>query len=69
MFLEKVSYRYYFLLIDLLLVTYMFFNLGKKKLLWITIIAVLMAVLLPAFYIFYRWRRKLKEKGDRLSAF
>ncbi|KAH9763654.1 G-type lectin S-receptor-like serine/threonine-protein kinase [Citrus sinensis] len=35
---------------------------GKKKLLWITIIAVLMAVLLPAFYIFYRWRRKLRER-------
>ncbi|KAK0600246.1 hypothetical protein LWI29_012989 [Acer saccharum] len=36
---------------------------GEKKLIWVIAIVVVVAVLLPAYYIVYRWRRRLKEKA------
>ncbi|KAK3199319.1 hypothetical protein Dsin_022734 [Dipteronia sinensis] len=37
---------------------------GEKKLMWVIAIAVVVAVLLPASYIVYQWRRRLKEKEE-----
>ena len=42
------------------------FGVGKKKTLWIVVLIALPVVILPAFFIFYRRKRKLKEKGDLL---
>ncbi|KAK0601497.1 hypothetical protein LWI29_024825 [Acer saccharum] len=43
-----------------------FLDVGEKKLIWVIALVVALAVLLPASYIIYRWRRKLKEKGNLL---
>ncbi|KAL5737862.1 hypothetical protein ACOSP7_030623 [Xanthoceras sorbifolium] len=37
---------------------------GQKKLTWVIALVVALSVLLPAAYIIYRWRRKLKEKEE-----
>ncbi|XVF70458.1 hypothetical protein PTKIN_Ptkin11bG0163200 [Pterospermum kingtungense] len=37
---------------------------GAKKFLWIIVIAVALALLLPASFIYFYWRKKLKNKGD-----
>ncbi|ESR65429.1 hypothetical protein CICLE_v10007468mg [Citrus x clementina] len=39
---------------------------GKKRPLWIVVLAALPVAILPAFLIFYRRKKKLKEKGDIL---
>ncbi|KAH9651062.1 G-type lectin S-receptor-like serine/threonine-protein kinase [Citrus sinensis] len=40
-------------------------QLGKKKTLWIVVLIALPVVILPAFFIFYGRKRKLKEKERR----
>ncbi|KDO74298.1 hypothetical protein CISIN_1g040910mg [Citrus sinensis] len=43
-------------------------QLGKKKTLWIVVLIALPVVILPAFFIFYGRKRKLKEKGNMTRA-